>query len=155
MMAQNQEAGIYFRQARLFATLLLVVFPILYLVIAFFVTSEKNADAGANQMVLYMLMVVAMIQPTAFFLFRKMQVGNYKKSPQAKMSPGQLYLTLEIMKLALIEAVFIYGLVMIIIAGKFENLIYFYVIGIIWSVALWPRRSVMATFMKNLEEHGT
>ena len=145
----------YFKQARLFALLLVVIFPLVYLVIALLISPDEFTDDDSDRLVLYMLMLVAMIQPTAYYLFRKIQVSNYKRSQQAKMSPGQLFLTLEIMKLALIEAVFIYGLVMIFLSGKLIDLVYFYIIGIIWSIVLWPRRSAMETFIKNLEEHGT
>jgi len=146
----SEESPGQFRPVILFAFLILVVAPLIYFFVAFFVKVPLKTG-GEQEMLFYILLLVGMVQPIVLPFLEKMQVGNYRKSKNSSMSPVQLYTTISIIKMAMIEAVYLYGLVVYFLSGDLTKMLYFYPVGIIWTLIYWPRRDKYEKFTKSLE----
>lgn len=132
--------------AKVFTTLkvvtwaFLVVTPIAYLGIAQFLdTNLWEAEAG-NELLMYILLIVAVVTPAAAPLVERVQIQLYRSGKSGHDSPARLFLTLSIIRMAMVEATYVYSFVVFIITGVFTNMLYFYPIGIFWSLVHWPRR---------------
>lgn len=139
-----------FRKTNIIAWGLLVGAPIAYLVAMFSIDPGLSAEAG-NELMFYLLLVIALIQPVVYYPIKKFQIGTFQRNRKTAMSTAQLYFTLSIIKFSLVESSFIYGLVIYFITGSISSALYFYPIGIAWSIVYWPREN---KFMQFLEKVG-
>lgn len=120
---------------------LLVVAPIVYLVVANVVLqgTEINTQPG-NDLLYYILIALSMVHPLAYLVIERIQVAMYRKSEMSQMSPEQLMSTLLIIRSALVEAIYIFGLVNVFATHDFSRILIFYAIGIVWTVIYWPTK---------------
>ena len=149
MMPADGTGVAYFRRVRLFAWLILVAAPVAYLVIIFTVPFPQHSG-GEYDMMLYILLIVAMLQPAVYPLIERLHMAMRAKQTSSAMEPGQLFFMLAILKFAFVEAVYIYGLVVAIVSGLPNNALYFYAIGIIWTFIYWPRQGAYEHFMQKV-----
>ena len=154
------------KQGRLLALLFLVLVPVLYLIIAFLSKPDRFSPDDSHRFMLYVILIVAFICPPGSIIVKKFQSSNFQqnrgkvmkqemfgfKKREVKMTPGQFYINSLIVQLAFVEAVFVYGLIIYFVSADIVNMLYFYIIGIIWSVIFWPREEKARTFMKSFEE---
>ncbi|MDH4158238.1 MAG: hypothetical protein OEW00_13285 [candidate division Zixibacteria bacterium] len=136
-----------FKRVRLFAFLILVAAPLVYLVIIYAVPFPRKSG-GEYDMMLYILLIVAMIQPAAYLFIERFHLTIQRQQRPSAMQPDRLFFTLSLIKFAFVEAIYIYGLVVAIISGIANHALYFYAIGIIWTFILWPRRGAYEHFMQ-------
>jgi F0F1-type ATP synthase membrane subunit c/vacuolar-type H+-ATPase subunit K len=127
------------RTLRLITWAMLVGAPIIYLVVAQIQTAYLEARAG-NELLLYILLVVAIVSPATAFVVEWFQMSQFLSTQASEMQPINLFFTISIIKLAMVEATYIYGFVVFLMSGNFSNMLYFYPIGIIWTLVHWPRR---------------
>ena len=165
-MIPEEELERRVKYARLMAFLFLVLFPAVYLVIAGLYKLERFSPEDSYRFVIYMLLIVAFVTPPLSLVVQRFQVSNYRRSrgkseqpgPLARttrdtnMAPGQFYFSSLIVQLAFVEAVYVYGLIAYFISGTIISMLYFYIIGAVWSIVFWPRRDKIITFIKSLEE---
>ena len=59
---------------------------------------------------------------------------------------------LSLIKFSLIEAIYIYGLVVYLLSGDILKALYFYPVGIAWSVVHWPTRDRFENFVNRLSK---
>jgi F0F1-type ATP synthase membrane subunit c/vacuolar-type H+-ATPase subunit K len=121
---------------------MLVVAPAAYLVVAFIIDPANLGDGGFNEFVLYILLIVAAAQPAVVLAVQKTIQGAPRSDVTENLSEvvGS-YFTQSLLRLAIVEAVYIYGLVIFLISGQLGYMLYFYPIGVVWTLILWPRRS--------------
>ncbi len=136
-----------FERVRLFALLFLVAAPAIYLVIIYTLRFSQRSG-GEYEMMLYILLIVAMIQPAAYPFIQRFHLTMRGRHREPVMQPDQLFFTLAIIKFAFVEAIYIYGLVVAFISGITNNALYFYAIGIVWTFIYWPRRGAYEHFME-------
>lgn len=129
-----------FTLIRLIATALLIVAPVIYLVIAALNTKDYFQAEASAKLIMYLLIPIALAEPLAWLLIKKVQLGVYKKQAE-KTSIAKMYLTLSMTKLSFVAAIFVYGLVAFFLTNEIMNLSWFYLIGAVWSVIYWPRKS--------------
>lgn len=127
------------RTLRFVTWALLVGGPILYLVVAQIQSEYLKAPAG-NELLLYILLIVAIVSPAAAFVIERFQISQFLAAQASEMQPIDLFFTVSIIKMAMVEAVYIYGFVVFMLSGELANMLYFYPIGIVWSLIHWPRR---------------
>lgn len=127
------------RTLRFITWAMLVGAPIMFLIVAQIQSEHLDTRAG-NELLLYILLIVAVVSPATAFAVERFQVSRFSSTPTSEMRPINLFFTISIMKMAMIEATYIYGFVVFIISGDFSNLLFFYPIGIVWSLVHWPRR---------------
>ncbi len=146
-MPVGNAKGAQYRLAVTVAALMLVVAPLFYFFIAMFISSQPIETRSGVDFLLYVLLIVGIVQPVAGFFIERYQVSNYRKSSELSAKFGQLYVTLTIIKLSFVEAIYIYGLVIFLITRQFTEMLYFYPIGIIWTLVFWPRRDRFERFV--------
>ncbi len=142
-----------FRMVKIMAFLMLVAMPIILLGMTYLVTPQ-DSKGGQNDMMLYMLLILSVFQPMVSPFVVRLQVDNYKKNQQSKMTTDQLLSNLNIIKFAFVEAIFLYGLLNYIISGDLMRMLYFYPIGIIWAFIYWPKRSGYENFVERIDSNA-
>ena len=136
----NPELQQYQRQftvARLIAFAMTVVSPAAFVIITLFVHPTPQPSEGIT-FVFYCLLIIAIVSPFLYMPIERVQLSNYLRIQSKRMDPAQLFTTLTVVKLAFVEAIFIYGLLMYLLTADRTYLVYFYPIGIVWAVVYWP-----------------
>jgi hypothetical protein len=129
---------------------LLVAAPVIYLLIAWQLDSKGMETRAGNELLLYILMVLAVTQPLLAPVVARFQTSQYIKTASATQPPAQFFVTVSVMKMAFVEAIYIYGLVVFILTGVFVNMLFFYPIGIVWSFVHYPRRTQYERLVEKL-----
>lgn len=149
-MEPNEVFTKEFRKTKLLALALLVAAPITYLIIAI-VTDIPLKAGGEHKMLFYILLIVSVVQPSALGPIEKFQIRNYRRNLQSIMNPAQLFTTINILKFAMIEAIYIFGLIVYLASGNLTGMLVFFPVGIVWSYVYWPNGSTLKKFQKNME----
>ncbi len=139
-----------FKIVRLLAFAMLIGFPLIILIVAQFLNIESLDTAGESLLIVYILLFIAMVEPAFLPLIERFQVKTFKTNSQSQMSPDQLFRSVSIIKLAIVEAIYIYGLVVYVLTGDMIQMLWFYPIGAIWSAVYWPRRDRYEQFLKKV-----
>jgi hypothetical protein len=139
-----------FKKSKALAIALLVVAPVVYLLVACMIQIDPRTG-GEVDMLFYVLMIVAMVQPAAALLIKRFHLNRYRPDGTSRMSPGQLFTSISVIEFILVESVYIYGLVVYIITGHMMRMLSFYPVAVIWSVIYWPRRSAWDKFGRTIE----
>ena len=132
------------------AIAILVVAPLVYLVVGQ-VMSPPARSGGEYDIMFYILLIVALVTPTFLPLIERFQIRLYRRHTTSRMSPEQLWVTVCIIKMALVESIYLFGLVVYLLSGDFLRLMLFYAIGVIWAAVYWPRQSQAQRFQQRLE----
>lgn len=110
--------------------------PLMYLYMAYLGSQHETARDG--QVMLYVLFLVSLITPPMAVVVERSQIKLYKNGSSTQTTPAAMFQTISIIKMAMINAVYIYGFVAANLTGEFTNMFYFYPIGMIWSLVYWP-----------------
>ncbi len=135
------------KKSRLFAWLMGVIAPGLYLIVTPVIKVTPNYSARMNMM-FYILLVIAIVQPALFFIIRKFQISMYQKSTQTNMSTAQFFTSLSLIRMSFVDAVYLYGLVIYILTDDLMKMLWFYPIGAVWLYIHWPRREQFEHFLQ-------
>lgn len=147
-MIQPSEVALKrYRFVRILALFMLVVAPVIYLIVALAIPEKPGAPEPGTKLMLYGLLVIAIVEPIFYPLIERFHMKQVRPARSRKMMVEQLYVTLSIIKMALVEAIYIYGLVAYLITYEMDKMLYFYPIGIIWSAVYWPTRDRFETFL--------
>jgi len=136
---------------RIITWAMLVAAPVIYLFVANLISAGMEARAG-NELILYLLLVVAVVEPAMAPVMEWSQIRSYKAGSQTKMKPINLFFTLSVMKMSTVGAVYIFGFVVFILTGKFVNMLFFYPIGVAWTLVLWPKREKYDQLVERLNQ---
>ena len=129
-----------FKLTLLIAIALLIVGPIIYLLVANFNTKDYFEAQESAKLIMYLLIPIAIVGPLLWLLIKRVQLSLYKRKAE-ETSMSKMYLSLMNIKLAQVAAIFVYGLVVFFLTNEIMNMSWFYLIGIVWSIIYWPRRS--------------
>ncbi len=140
-----------FKLIRMIAFAMLIFMPLVLLSLMFVVSPPKQSG-GEIEMTLLILLIVGMIQPLVIPLISRIQIQNWRKENFEKKNPAILFFMLSLIKFSLIEAIYIYGLVVYLLSGDMLKALYFYPVGIGWSVVHWPTRNRLENFVNRLSE---
>lgn len=150
-MPLTEKEQAQFRTVRLIAFAMLVAAPILYLVVGSLLEMQELAEEGTSDMVMYILLIVALAQGGLVKLLQRFQIKTFRKNPRTGSTAAQLYVTLSINTAAMVEAVFLFGLVVFLLTGNIVNMVWFYIIGAVWAVVYWPRREKFERFLQEMK----
>lgn len=137
------------KKSRLFSWLMGVIAPVLYLIVATVINVTPSPSPQMNMM-FYILLVIAIVQPSLFFLINKYQITMYKKSTNTTMSSAQFFTSLTLIRMSFVDAVYLYGFVIFILTADLTKMLWFYPIGAIWLYIHWPRQEQFEQF---IQEH--
>ena len=136
--------------ARIIAVALGLAGPALYLVIASFIRpNQALADTprgGHYALLFYIILTMAILGPLVVPIVERVQVNTWRLG--AKRPPERMYLSLVVLRLAFVEASFIYGFVVYLLTYDFLRLVLFYPIGLIWLAIYWPKRGKYEQFIQ-------
>ena len=149
-MDANQLYSKELKRTKFFALALLVAAPVIYLIIAL-ATNIPVKTGGEHDMMFYILLIVAVVQPTTLGPIEKFQIKNYRRSFQSIMNPVQLFTTINILKFAMIETIYIFGLMVYLVSGNLTGMLIFFPVGIAWSFVHWPGDSTLTQFQQRVE----
>ena len=147
MIPPSESALKRFRLVNLLALFMLVIAPVIYLVVAYAIPEKQAAPEPGTKLMFYGLLVIGIVEPVMYPLIERFHLKQAPAARDRKMMVEQLYVTLSIIKMALIEAIYIYGLVAYLITYEMDKMLYFYPIGIIWSAIYWPTRDRFERFL--------
>ena len=151
MIPPSESALKRFRFVKWLAIFMLIVAPVIYLIVAYSIPARELAKEPGTDLMFYGLLVIAIIEPVAYPLIERFHLSQVRPRAHQAMMVEQLYVTLSIIKMALIEAIYIYGLVAYLVTHAMDRMLYFYPIGIIWSVVYWPTRDRFERFLSRGE----
>ena len=148
----------------------LVIAPAIYLGLAYFMLKEPLEHLPDNEMMKYMLLAVSVVTPALFYPIKRFQKAAFRKNPnmgggppKMSLSPGKpvvasgpagFAMTINIVSMATIEAVYVFGFMTYIMTYEIDTMLLFYVIGIAWSVFRWPTRSRFEKLVEELSAYG-
>ena len=150
MTEPNRNYAREFKKSKVLAVALLIVAPVVYLLVAYAIQIDPRTGGEAD-MLFYILMIVAIVEPAVAPLIKRFHLNRYRTGGTSRMSPGQLFTSISVIKFVLIESVYIYGLVVYIITGDMMRMLSFYPVAMIWTVVYWPRRSAWDKFSRAIE----
>lgn len=139
--------------ARIIAVAMGLAAPALYLVIATFIRPEQalldTPRGGHFALLFYMLLTLGIVDPLIVPVLERMQINTWRRLKSR--SADQMYLSLVVLRLAFVEATFIYGFIVYLLTWDFMRLLLFYPIGLIWLAIYWPRREKYEQFIQSGE----
>lgn len=141
-----------FRILRIITWAMLVVAPLIYLHVAWRLDTQGIQASVGNDVMLYLLLILAAIEPAFVLLIVRIEIGKYRSGATKIKSPAHLFLTLGIIQMAFVTTIYVYGLIVFILTGKFTYMLYFYPIGIAWSFVYWPRREKYTQLLEKLNQ---
>lgn len=140
-----------FKLIRMITFAMLIFMPLVFLALMFIVDPPRQSG-GEIEIMLLILLIVGMVQPLAIPVISRIQIQNWLKEESETKSPAALFVMLSIIKSAFIETIYIYGLIVYFFSGDIIKALYFYPVGIAWSVVHWPTRDRFENFVSKLSE---
>ena len=150
MTELNRNYAREFKKSQALAVALLVVAPAVYLLVACVIQIDLRTG-GEVDMLFYILLIVAIVEPAVAPLIRRFHLNRYRTGGTSRMSPGQPFTSISVIEFVLVELIYIYGLVVYIITGDMMRMLSFYPVALIWSVVYWPQRSAWDKFSRAIE----
>lgn len=151
-MIRGKTIGLdLFKTTNKLAVSTLIFIPIVYLFVMYFVQLPER-HGGETEILQYILLIVGILQPLTIPLITRVQIRFWQQSKLEKKSPASLFFSLALIRFPLVLAIYIYGLVVYFLSGDIIKAIYFYPIGITWSVVHWPTRGRFENFISRLSE---
>ena len=130
---------------------MMVVAPLCYLFIAFQFDAQGIQAKAGNDLLIYLLLAIGLLSPLVIPVVTKGVIQAERRKGWQE-PPAQLFQRLSIIGMAMVEAIYIYGLVVFLLTGKFTNMLYFYPIGIVWSFIYWPKREKYDRLLEKLNQ---
>ncbi len=151
MRELTREDSKYLRQAQFLALVQGIMFPIVLLgPVAY--GSWSNATVAGKDWIFYLLLVVSAIQPKLQVVIKNSFVGQ-GASLVARKPAAQWYLTLSLVRFAMIGSIYVYSAVVYFLWHDLGRMLTFYPIGLAWVAVYWPRKKECAAFIEEMEKN--
>ncbi|MEW6410843.1 MAG: hypothetical protein AB1483_00055 [Candidatus Zixiibacteriota bacterium] len=152
MIVWDEKKQAWFGKIRMIAVAMLVVAPIIYLGMTY-VIKAAGQQGGQIEMMFYILLAVAIIEPAMAIFIERFQISSFKASQQSQMTPDNVFFTMSVIKFAFVEMSYLFGLVVYLLSGDRASMLYFYPIGIAWTFVYWPKKSTYESFIQRIESN--
>lgn len=141
----EQSREVQYNMTRMFAVVMCLAAPIMYLYVAKMLAASRTPKD--NWVVLVVLLVVSLGELAASSLIPNLIL---RRSPnfRTQKAPLQQY---WIIRMAMLESIFIFGLAYFFISGSFLSIFYFYAIGAVGVLMHWPTRERFDAVADQLE----
>ena len=130
---------------------MLVAAPPIYLLIASVIRVEGATARVTDLFLLYLLLVISIVQPAIGFLIARYKLSGMRRELLTAASGSALFMSISLVKMALVEAIYVYSFIVFLLSEDIVNMLYFYPVGVVWSVVLWPRKKVHDEFIRQFE----
>jgi len=150
-MQLDEAAERQWKIIKFFTYNLLIAAPLMFLFVAYKLPAESGLK-GAMYLVCGFLLLWSALGPTILPKIKEVQLQQFKDGKLKKMTPSRLYFQRTIIGLSMAVAPYCTGFLVYVIVGGYVQMLWFYPIGIFWSIKLWPRRRAYEEFLQNLEQ---
>ena len=130
---------------------MLVVMPVALLILAQFVKGVGTTAGAPYDMITYILLAVAVLDPLPYIFIERSQINNFRKAKGNEGSRGPFFVNVAIMRMAPVCAIYMFGFVVFLIGGEFLRMLYFYPVGLVWTYFRWPTETYREAFFQRLE----
>jgi len=134
---------------------MLVMAPVIYLIVAYVVMQDWDGEIRAgNDMVFYILLLVSFTTPAVLPVIERFQISVYRGNKATAMQPINVLFSLLIIRMALVEAVYVFGLAYYFISFDYLRFLLFYAIGIVWTIIYWPTEERKQKLLAKIGTHA-
>jgi hypothetical protein len=141
----DRKTGI-FKVVKLLAIVIFVVSPLFYLGVALLLEISPS-EVNNIDLILYLLLFISVFLPTLTIPIKRSFISKANMSPMTGGKRAPLFITMFIVISALIEAIYVFGIVVYFLSGDIQRMLYFYPIGIAWTFMHWPSREKFDAFV--------
>jgi hypothetical protein len=131
--------------------LVYVVMPIVWLLAAQFLISGGMSPKAGRELVLYLLLAVAIIEPATGLLITRIGIENYRKGKSPSKTPAHLFLSVSVFQMFMVQNIYFFGFIAFLLTDEFKHLLYFYPVGVAWSLVCWPRSEKYTRLLERLK----
>lgn len=149
-MQPDKAQSKQFKLIRLFASLMLVVAPAIFLVAVNLVPIPRKTG-GEHDIMFYILLIVALGQPLVIPLIERIQIARYRHEYNSSGSPVRYLTVMYLTRFSVVEAVYMWALVLMFVSGNLGRALLFFPIGAVWSFIYWPRERMITRTLERLE----
>jgi hypothetical protein len=149
-MAGQGSAQDKFKTAQLFAVLIVFAAPIAYLGIVY-VMQQKPMPTRPVPMLSSAALTVALLQIPMIFVVRRLVIAALRKGTDRTRIQDK---ALQLHSIGLVQAefCFVLGLFAYMVTRDYQLLYYFYPVGMVASILVWPTRERFDAIVSQLEE---
>jgi hypothetical protein len=110
-----------------------------YLALAFGL-GERDPDqiVAGNEMAFYILLTLAFVFPAWWFVGERLIIRSFRKESPEVRQKQRAWLNLAIVRIAVIEVSFFFGLTAVMLTGELNRFWVFFAIGAVWAAVWWP-----------------
>lgn len=137
-----------FTVARMIYAIMTFAMPLAYLALPL-ALKLPELDPTANTLVFRILLIIALVEPMLIPVIEKAQLKQLRQNKTA--DPAATFLTLTIIRAALVDAIYLYGVVVYLTTHNFDWMLYFYPIGVITAIVYFPRESAFESFIEKVK----
>lgn len=142
----------FLKVLRVIAKIVLVAMPAIFLVVAYLISDNAGRFRGEGiEFVAFMLLIVATFTPIVGRIVDRSHIASFRSRSNNKMTAGNLFFMISIIKIGLAEFGYFLGLVGVLLGMEMTRMLWFYPIAIIWSYIYWPRESSFEKFLTQVE----
>ncbi len=139
------------RTARIFAVFLFIIAPLEYLHITFLIPRIVKTSEFIDVMT-YVLLAYGALAPLVLPIIKKALVFGFRSGKRKFKSPEDLWFYYFIIQGSITDAIFIYGFIIYMLSGDLTRMLYFYPIGIAWTIFNWPTSDRFDQFIGELKQ---
>lgn len=149
-MPSDETQSKQLKLIRLFALLMLVVAPAIFLVAVNLVPVPKKTG-GEHDIMFYILIIIALTLPLVIPLIERVQIARYRHEYNSSGSPARYLTVMYLTRFSVVEAVYMWALVLMFVSGDLTRALLFFAIGAVWSFVYWPRERMITRTLERLE----
>ena len=150
-MASEEEIQAQYSTLRIIIFAMMVFSPVIYLIIVYVLLKKGERPTRPNEAIFYLLLSLAALQGALVPLIEKKVRHTYYSGWSAGRTVLEAAGSIVIVRLGLIGAIYIYGLVIFFITGIASRLPYFYAFGVFYTIVYWPAESRFRDLIEQLE----
>lgn len=138
--------------SRFFSFICFVVAPLMYVYLATNILSF-DWDVESINIIMTILLIYGGFAPLVMAVIRRKIVSAYNKGKSKFKSPEDAWSKFSIMQVGVGSGNFAFGLLIYFLSGDIQKMLYFYPIGIVWAIFLWPTRKRYEDFISKIEHN--
>lgn len=130
---------------------MLIAAPAVYIVMVYLMYSHGRREVQPNSLYIYVLLAIASLQLLLVPLIERVQVAAWRAGKRSVDTVSDQVRQMTIVRLAQIETVYIFGIVIFFATWDYHAVYYFYALGIVASILYWPTRAKLDQLAHKLE----
>lgn len=153
-MVTDEEIGKQYTVLRIIVFALLVAAPVAYAAVIYILAKGGRMASNPESKIAYLMFALAIMNALALPVMDRIALWKTQGKLQVKKGAGiiESAQSMTIIKLALVESMYLFGMVVFFVTGVTNNLYYFAALGLLYSIIYWPTRDRFVALVRSLEE---